>query len=597
MSEPRISFGHTPRSCTVCGEEPGPDREPLVDLTFPQPPAVLPLCTSCAARIRADGPPPPPVVPEFRFAGPLRLPIATADDLRALLRAVAAAAPEAEVVELLERSHEPRLADHEAWAKRIAGRPRPLDVAGLLVTAALLGLEPEPVERMRALVDSARGSDELTACFGAYCARSAGADEWRPGSERTSREQRLLEAADRSLLFATLPSGHPLAQRMIQIRAGVALALGKTGSVDRLLELLGRDDPRAQLLRGLRAVQQDLARAADREFRAAAEHEFVGFDPEIGAAAAWNRAARALSATRFDEARDALRTYCRLRPDDVPARIVLGHAYFQSELHAVAREVVGDALEREALEHVRGIAEDTGLAPALRTEGVLLHASCLLRIGEAREARRLVERELDSGRATGERRTELARLAAQCALRDGEPEVALAHLAEPWATVRSAAVAHEVASAAAAAARDRIDLHGLQGLFQLVESYPWIGAALRKHYGALHTFLCASHALQQVRGELRPHPSFGMDWSWIGAQGANVQTSLFQAYDSLARHQLPAALRHDLSAQTAGAAAVPFATLAALLEASRTAAPDERERLVLSLNDIAQSALRDLPRH
>ncbi|MBK8979429.1 MAG: hypothetical protein IPM29_26315 [Planctomycetes bacterium] len=588
MVDPRIAFDRPQPSCAACGvdlpAEPPPEPTSLVLF---EPRIELVLCPSCRSRARSDGPPPPPFEPEFRVQRALRLVLATDDDLRAALRAVAAAvgggSQRTALATLLERLDDPRFDDHDAWERRVraaTGRPDPLDVAGWLATAALLGVDAAPVDELRRLCDRARGPDELGICFGAYCARRIGVLPFRPQDPLPDgRTGRLLEAADRALLASAPPRRHPLSLRVAQIRTGVLIALARGAHADAQLGLLGQDDPRTHLLRGLRFVQQDHLAAADREFRAACDSPFSGFDDAIDAAALWNRTMRALDATRVHEARDALRACCRLAPNDVEARLALGHAYVQSARDDVAREVLGSLLDVPAIAHVRSLAEDQHLAPEQRTAGRLLYASCLLRLGEPRAAVAVLEPELAAEGEPASRRAEVLRLLAHCDMALGRDEDALAHLRDAAALDTSAAFATEVAWTFGRALRARIELHGLSGLSELADLHAWVAGPLRRRYGDRFAMLLLGLTLHQLDSGFRPQHGFGLEWTFLNAQAATALTAQYQACLCLARHQPAGALQHDLAALGNAGAPLPWASLAAVWSAARAARPDEVEEL------------------
>lgn len=602
MTADRVSFTKPSASCAACScaLESGASRS--FDPGLGQPAAVVELCVACAARIANDGPSPPPLVPEFTAMPALRAPRITRRDLRSTLdELVRASGPLDEPTQrLLARLEQPRLADHEAWLARVAAagrKPAPLDLAAALLSAALLDLEPQDLDGLVRLADRASSCDEFElavgAALGALGLSTAQRSDAPPG-----RAEQLLELAERRFLLASVPATHPLAARALGMRLSIALARGRHDFVDATLSRGQSADPRLALLRGVRAAQCGKLWAADREFLAAIGSPQAAEDPELRSTALWNRASRACAATRWPECRDALAAYVRLQPADAAARLALGHAYVRCAMLAVAREALGSVLEGafagDALEHVASLASDRALSPALHAEGLALHATALLALGEASHAVDVLASWLDSNPEPGPRRVELLRLSGRAHLATDRPDPALAALAEAWSSTKTQALAHELAFAAVAAAREALAGAGLSGLRAALERRRLPFDALRTHCGALGAFLFLSFLSAQIRTGFRPAPSFGLDWNWLKLEGADARSATLQAYSALARHQIPAALRHDLAAQSAGGAAVPFALLAQLFAAAREAPQDEVDGLLGACGEAIAVLLREL---
>ena len=598
MTVDPVSFTKPSASCSACAGELAEGQETRFDLALAPGTSIVALCATCAARVADDGRPPPPLVPEFRAMPSLKTPGVTRRDLLLVLDALAATAEPLDdaVRALLARTREPKLADLDAWLARLAAggrRPPALDLAGALVSGALLDIEPGTFDELARMADRAGSSDEFELAIGAAFAALGLAAKQRPDAP-PAHAQRLLELADRRFLLASLPVAHPLAVRARAMRLSIALARGRTDVVDAALARAPLGDARMHLLRGVRAAQQGNLWAADREFLLACNAQGVAEDDEILALALWNRAARAFAATRWPEGKDALRAYARLQAHDRSARLALGHAYVRCAMHAVAREALASVLDAGAMEHMEGLVTGDGLDPQARAEGVALYACCLLELGEPARAAAALTKELESEHGGGSRAPELHRLLARCAMLDARPERALDALAKAWLDVKSQALAHELAFAATSAARDALTLHGLAGLRALVERGVIPFDALRTHHGALSAFLFATFCSSQIRDGFKPAHGFGLDWNWLKLQGADARTSTVQAYSALARHQAPAAMRHDLGAVNSGGASVPFALIAALFRAAREAPRDEVELLLAALDELASVSRREL---
>ncbi len=579
-------------SCDACGIPLADEDRHALTFAFSEPPLRTGLCGPCAQRLQADGIASP--LPTPRFANPpvFHLPIVTGDDLEALRREVLRRLPPKDPAlrELLAGSAWPDADGVAAFRDRITLRdPRPGigELAGAILAAAAVPIELLPDTDLAGLVDRAESSDELELCHAAYCARLADARNWRAdGAEPDGRTRSLLEAADRRFLLASLPSNHPLAAIATAMRAGVALALRRGPAADAAIARLPRDDARTRVLRALRLCWQDNFAGADRELRAAADDPLVGFDPAIGSAVVWNRAIRAIMATRWTEARDCLRDYCRMHPKDVVARFVLGHTWLRSSPAGVAREVFASVFDEKAVDVLRACIETGSVTPELRAEAAALYANCLIRLGDLREARSIVERELAQHDVPVEREAELRRTIAWIELADSRPAEALDHLLVAWQREHDREIAAEVAFATTATARQALEVDGLAGFLAFFDARADLRDALRRHHGSLHLFLTAAFALQQITGDHRPAHGFGMDWTWLRMRGADSQSSTFQAFAALARHQLALALQHDCVAQGAGAAAIPMNLLGMTMAASRRAAPELRAALVERLQRI-----------
>lgn len=227
----------------------------------------------------------------------------------------------------------------------------------------------------------------------------------------------------------------------------------------------GLRDPRLPLLRGLveglRGNAAGLDTSLDEAQRALERLPAGPARDDIEACVQRDRYARLVHVQRFDEqATHALRRSCALRSDDRRLFLELAHLYLRRALPAVAREVlerrvgkrtkVDDAMvEREvheALAGARAELERLRRGDPDDREAQLLQATCLLRLGEPREAfaaldgESLVEEVKDDEAAAGPQdpvRAESLHLAGRCAWELGrEHEAGLLLLAAYVASPR-----------------------------------------------------------------------------------------------------------------------------------------------------------------
>ncbi|MBX3469532.1 MAG: hypothetical protein KF878_21885 [Planctomycetes bacterium] len=336
-----------------------------------------------------------------------------------------------------------------------------------------------------------------------------------------------------------------------------------------------------------------------------------------------------------DAALAALRRCLALRPDDRGLLLELGRVYLRRAQPGVAREVlerspgaaVDDALvdravhdalaaARVELERLRRAGPDVssggpdGLPDGL--DGRLLHAACLARLGQPREALALLDPEalLDDGGAP--LRAEALHLAGRLAWELGRDDEATALLSAAWAhgdrdeTRRARrALVHvllqrlreRVLALAAPAATwdDEGDLGPTRALLRaVVEVLGPHAAALREELagGALDVlcaFLIVELSTQEDRARLRQeevpmlaemaHVGFGPS-RLDGALGASAAASSFLACRALHARRVPEAVRQDRRARDAGGPALPLELLLRALALVRAGGePARREAL------------------
>jgi len=444
-----------------------------------------------------------------------------------------------------------------------------------LVCAARAGVEVLPRESMDRLRMRADQQGDVGMLLGLH-------DHWRgsvglgsasapPPPSRVQQE--LLDRARRQYLLAPDPSDTAWGRRWIALRAAVQLEAGRRDEARRLLEDGLRDgaagaDPRLLHLRALLYLQEGHHRPADDKLRAALDELARRPDRaqwrDVELATLHNLYVRAVGRDRWADACGALRAYCRLAPEEVDARFDLAHAYVASSLDPVAREVLGGVLDETATATFRACYEHM----QRRAEGVMLYATCLLRLGRAaegasesrrrhaEEARRVLERHLESAGDSDPRTAEGWGLLAHCCRELGDPESALEAAGRAHALDGSAARGRELWFFAHEALRHCLALDvGPETVVDAIrEHVPGLRAAM----GDLH----AGHLLLYLlhRGESGVHLSTGAAGLELGGslRSTHYDGSTQLAYTSLVAHNPVQAWQRNHQAVRQGALPIPF---------------------------------------
>ena len=217
------------------------------------------------------------------------------------------------------------------------------------------------------------------------------------------------------------------------------------------------EDPRGPLIRALLARERDSLGGVDAELTRA--QEWITAHPERASDAArelsYARYLRARERGQWEPAREALRLYCKLSPQDEPAFLELAAAHLQCARPEIAREIlasrVGSAGATDAAVAALVRQDLDAIRPALSAlhDNVpqghwarLGYVACLLRVGDGDEAWSASEgsRLLEATRAGEELSPaglDLAELAAEAAHARGEGSQALELLREVYRVRRA----------------------------------------------------------------------------------------------------------------------------------------------------------------
>ena len=217
------------------------------------------------------------------------------------------------------------------------------------------------------------------------------------------------------------------------------------------------EDPRGPLIRALLARERDSLGGVDAELARAME--WIAAHPQRAPDAErelhYARYLRARERGQWEPAREALRRYCKLCPEDEAAFLELAAAHLQCARPEIAREIlasrVGSAGATDAAVAELVVQDLSAIRPALSAlqarvpEGHWArvgYVACLLRVGEGDEAWSAAQGSglLEATRA-GDALTpeglDLAELAAEAALVRGNPREALELLREVYGARRA----------------------------------------------------------------------------------------------------------------------------------------------------------------
>ncbi len=544
------SFLRPQASCDFClrgGVE-------LARVAVPYFEATAELCPACREDFGRGGRRAAPFEPGFRVDRSWRWPRPDAGDARAALAGVEA--PERDL------------------ARRLAG-------------AVERGEELGPLAEVAAEVRRTARSDATALLLGIYAHATVASD--RPPERRPPHKEKLAAldlAFGEYVAAAEYPIKTELGARIAALDILVKLERGEVAEAERKLRDAGAAverarlrEPRLPLLRAIVHAEQANLSGADRALEQCLKAIDAAPDGDawrdVRAVALHDAFVRAVDGERFAAARDALRAYVKLRPDDRAARFALAHTYMKLSLDAVAREVLASVLDPEARDLIRGVHEqDPG-----DEEGLLLYATCLHRLGEPGRALALLAD--DEGvvpELPGERlRAERCHLAGLCAREKGDRGRALGLLAEAYEGVRTAgaeaerrparALASDLVLAVQDEARERLEdltADGLPGLVELVSAH---AAAFRADYSPAGLELARRFVAWEMGRGFRSYVT-GPD-PLDSASLPGEHASLAQAYVLLAKRRLGEAVRKEREARAAGSSPVPIDLLLTLLDRLR----------------------------
>jgi len=287
---------------------------------------------------------------------------------------------------------------------------------------------------------------------------------------------------------------------------------------------------------------------------------------EVEALAWFDAYVRAVDAERWESARDALKAFCKLRPDDRRALYDLGHTFMKCALDPVAREVLASYHENDPRDE----------------EGALLYATCLMRLGETQAAWTLLRDELEAGDSPGKKKelqAELEHLAALAAHAEGHTERALELLQASYEREKDDHTRENLVTLVLLEARKRIDALEPEGLPDLAALLGAHANALEDEYGQVALAVLRAFVAREIRDDFRTAPSFGIDlFEKLHFGDADLTT--LQAYELLAQRKLGDAVRKDRQAQLAGGRPIPIDILLRFLDKVRRWPREQRSSLL-----------------
>lgn len=563
--------------CRFCGASLAPEEVYALEVPFFE--RSYEVCKGCRDAWQNGSRALVPFEPHFRGDRVYRWPRPLPEDAAILLEEIAAGVRSEALLALEAR-------DARRALSLVEGRieTSEVDLAIALAAGALLGEEVGELERLSRLAD--RGKNErIPLLFGVYAHAVSGnaitGEKLEPPKTTSARAH--LEAARSAYLFYLSYSlKSELDGRIAALHALVTLELGDhEGAASKLRQYrrqadaaASARDPRIPLLQALVQLLEGNFAATDDALRVA-----VGWgkaDPkwaEVEALAWFDTYVRAVAGERWDAARDALKAFCKLRPDDRRALYDLGHTFMKCALDPIAREVL-------ASYHARDPKDG---------EGVLLYAACLMRLGESGAAWTLLKDNLDApvrlpvevagggvdpgsvASALGpgiQLAAEMRHLAGLAAHAEGHEELALELLQasfelEPEDHARGNLVTLVLLEAGGIV--DELEPEGLEKLFELFSRHR---EAFLREYGNVALAILRAFIAREVREDFKTAPSFGIDlFEKLHFGDADVTT--LQAYELLAQRKLGDAVRRDRQAQLAGGRPIPIELLLRFLDRTR----------------------------
>jgi hypothetical protein len=545
--------------CRFCGASLAPEEVYAVSVPFFE--RSYDVCKGCRDAWQTGCRALVPFEPHFRGDRVYRWPRPLPEDAGILLEEIATRGRE-------ERASDALLALEAGDARRalslVEGRVESDEVALAIALAAgaRTGEEVGELERLSRLADRAK-NERIPLLLGVYAHAVSGntlVGEKLEAPKTASARTHLEAARSAYLLHLSYALKTELDGRVAALHALVTLELGDQEAAASKLRQYRRQadtaaaarDPRIPLLQALVQLLEGNFAATDDTLRVAIGWAKV--DPkwaEVEALSWFDTYVRAVAGERWEPARDALKAFCKLRPDDRRALYDLGHTFMKCALDPVAREVL-------ASYHARDPKDG---------EGALLYAACLLRLGETQAAWTLLKDSLDLEEPTqvAAERRHLAGLAAHA---EGHEERAIELLQasfelEPEDHARENLVTLVLLEAGRIV--EELEPEGLETLFELFSRHK---DAFQREYGNVALAILRAFLAREVREEFKTAPSFGIDlFEKLHFGDADVTT--LQAYELLAQRKLGDAVRRDRQAQLAGGRPIPIELLLRFLDRVR----------------------------
>jgi tetratricopeptide (TPR) repeat protein len=452
--------------------------------------------------------------------------------------------------------------------KAIEGKPTEADLAAGLAAALAAGEELAPHATLERLVDRHAKTDLTPVLLGLHAHAAAGSTLSGVRIEKPSNAGRkaLLEAARSAyLLYSSFTLRDGLDGRIAALAAHVSLELGDSAGAEEKLRAARRQmdakaelrDARVPLYQALLSLRSGNLKAAD---DALAAGRAWGGSNAVLAVFDFDTYVRAVEGGRFEVAREALKAYCRLRPDDTRALYALAHVFMKCSLDPVAREVLASLHAREPRDE----------------DALLLYATCLSRLGETRAAWQLLRDDLETDRDEEKLGAERRHLAGLCAQAEGHDDRALELLAEAWALAsRDDRARANLVTLVLERVGDMIGSLTPESFPDLARFVATHGKALEAELGAVALTLFRVFLEREIAGGFEALPDFGPDL-FPQLRFSNAHATLLQALSLLAQRKLGDAARKEREARAAGAVPAPLILLLAFLERVKAWDPVER---------------------
>jgi hypothetical protein len=546
-------LGKSQASCRLCGRALVPEETykvvvPFLDRSFE-------TCRDCRDDWNAGGRALLPFEPAFRgdrthrWAGPI------ASDARVLLARA--------LEELGAPAGTATLATiREAIA---AGTVTELDLARGLALAIDTREELAPIETLERTVDRKARTESVPLLFGFYAHALAGPPLTGTAAPRVTPEKKKLLEVARSAYLQFLPFTlkTELDGRIAALHATVSLELGDSATAEQKLLAFRTQaqarapearDPRLPFQQALVFLRAGHVAAVDEAFATSVAWCRAAKDPsawtEIEALCLRASYVRAVENGRFAQARDAMKAYVKLRPDDRRALMDLAHAYAKCDMDPVAREVF-------ARYHAQDPKDEDGL---------ILYATCLQRLGETEQAWRLLRDDLETEREVERLGAERRHLAALCAHAVGQNARALELATAAWELAPADdRVRRNLVTILLEELEERLANLSPEQLPELLEVLSKYRAAFDREYGAAALELLGAFISREIASGFAGSSSFGFD-DLGKLRFVQTEGTLLQALVFLAQRKLPDAVAKDREARAVGAPPIPFRLLLTLLD-------------------------------
>lgn len=444
------------------------------------------------------------VTPDLQRAASESLSTTDLEDLVMRLRRAAAMPPPvvpAERARFLQRLLPRKKASH-APTDSLARDAAACDLAAGLAASALQGdhsLTEREVDRLS--VRAARW-EELQVlqciCFLRLAGAALSVDK-KPLSDLGAK---LLAAADRGfMLLGALPHFEQARRalvasiRLAQHRDDDALA-----EISEVLPAADSDvtDGRLLLLRALAMFRKGNVRAADKALERCRSWVATRTGDDkwnaLAATVHYNQFVRAAAVRGWPAARDAIRVYCQLRPDDASARFALARVHLHCASTEAARDELSSVLDDPASAEIRWSYEHE----SDHEEGVLLYATCLYHHGRFAEAIRVADR-FRVGHPTTTAAARLSRVVARCCHRLGRHQQALEQILKAAAAATSPSSARDdVWPIFASFLVDRFERDDLPDLEPILGGAIAAASSIRHRLGEVHTLVLLWFVRQQL---------------------------------------------------------------------------------------------------